>query len=204
MNPKLFLFAAFCLAPAILPAQLIDSTALASWMAEFPHQDTLIARISDDLYRPIYQNGCDECPSKAIEEFAKAETWNYHADYDASLYDGYSHHTLNNGLIHVSAFGNYDREYYLLVFQPDATLVNVLLLKGAFGDAGQSEQFGVYDYTGKKIRLWKATINEFRQGRKWGEQHDSIIATYRFQPDGILDTLSYETSSTIKTGKSRR
>lgn len=182
----------------------MDSTALTTWMAEFPHQDTLIAKITDGIYQPIHQDGCEECPPKATDEFAKAETWNYHTDYDARLYYGYSHRTLKNGLIHVSAFGSFDREYYLLVFQPDATLVNVLLLKGAFGDAGQSEQYGVYDYTGKKIMLWKATINEFQEGRKWGEQHDSTITAYKFQPDGIIDTLLYETISIRKAGRSRR
>lgn len=192
------------LLPISLTAQLIDSTALTAWLAEFPNQDTLITKITDGIYQPIHQDGCEECPPKATDEFAKAETWNYHTDYEARLYYGYSHRTLENGLIHVSAFGNYDWEYYLLVFQPDATLVNVLLLKGAFGDAGQSEQYGVYDYTGKKIMLWKATINEYQEGRKWGEQHDSTITTYKFQPDGIMDTLLYETISIRKAGRSRR
>lgn len=204
MYPKYFLILTLWLAPALLPAQLMDSTALAAWMAEFPHQDTLIARIGDDAYQPIYRHGCEECPPKAVEEFAKAETWNLHNNIETQLYYGYSHTTISNGLIHVTAFGTYDREYFLLVFQPDATLVNVLLLKGAFGDAGQSEQYGVYDYTGKKIMLWKATINEFQEGRKWGEQHDSTITMYKFQPDGIMDTLLYETVSIKKAGRARR
>lgn len=203
MSVKHLSFFVLGLLPLCLPAQLIDSTALSAWVAEFPYQDTLIARIDNEAYQPIYRNGCDECPPKAVEEFTKAETWNLHNNIETRLYYGYSHQTISNGLIHVTAFGTFDREYYLLVFQPDATLVNVLLLKGAFGDAGQSEQYGVYDYTGKKIMLWKATINEFQEGRKWGEQHDSLITTYKFQPDGIMDTLLYETVSTRKAYGSR-
>lgn len=204
MHLRYFLILSACLSPILLPAQLIDSTALSAWIAEFPHQDTLIAQISDDVYQHIYQDGCNDCPPRAVEEFAKAATWDLHNNIETQLYFGYSHQTISNGLLHITAFGTFDSEYYLLVFQPDATLVNVLLLKGAFGDAGQSEQYGVYDYSGKKIMLWKATINEFQEGRKWGEQHDSIITTYKFQPDGILDTLLYETVSTRKTGKARR
>ncbi len=204
MYLRFVLLSWLCLFPALPPAQLIDSTSLVEWMADFPYQDTLIVSIGDRVYQPIYQHGCEECPPKAVEEFKKAETWNLHNDIETRLYYGYSHKTISNGLIQVTAFGTYDREYFLLVFQPDATLVNVLVLKAALGDAGQSEQYGVYDYTGKKIMLWKATINEFQDGRKWGEQHDSTITTYKFQPDGIMDTLLYETVSTRKAYGSRR
>lgn len=193
MSVRLLIFLIPGLLPGTLLSQVIDSTALAAWMADFPYQDTLIATIDEEVYHSIYSDGCDACPPKSVAEFSKAETWDLHNDIETQRYHGYSHQTLSNGLIHVSAFGTFDHEYYLLVFLPDATLLNVLLLKGAFGDAGQSEQYGVYDYTGRKIMLWKADINEYRQGSRWGEQHDSTITTIKFQPDGQLDTLGYET-----------
>lgn len=185
-------------------AQHLDSAALAAWISEFPFQDSLVTDIPEETYSQLMNEPCEDCPIIAAAQLDKSDDWNLYTTYDSPVYRGYSSETLKNGLTLIGAFGDYNSEYFLMVFSPDATLVKLLMMKAYFGDAGTYDAFGVYDYNHKSMMLWHLYASEIQQGRRWGEAHDTTITAWKFMPDGSLDTLLYEQVHVRKFGRTDR